>query len=78
VYRCGEDVLVDVTDDGDGFGPEALTPGHGLDNLRARLQTLYGAHARLDLARTPGKMTVRLQLPHASAYRPAGGRTVRL
>lgn len=42
-----------VADDGPGFDGAALPPGHGLDNLRARLATLYGAgDAKLEVARS--------------------------
>jgi LytS/YehU family sensor histidine kinase len=46
----GGPLIVRVTDDGPGFDAGAMTPGHGLDNLRARLLTLFGpAGAVLDV-----------------------------
>jgi hypothetical protein len=63
VHRRGDDVLVDVTDNGEGFGPEVQAPGHGLDNLRGRLRALFGERAGLELDRGPGRMTVRLRVP---------------
>jgi len=41
-------VQVSVTDDGAGFGEDVGT-GTGLQNLRERIETLYGANASLDL-----------------------------
>lgn len=61
--RRGGDLLIEVTDDGPGFGHESIRPGHGLDNLQARLRSLYGQSARLDFARTDRTMTVRLVMP---------------
>lgn len=61
--RTGSDLLIEVTDDGPGFGHESIRPGHGLDNLQARLHSLYGQSARLDFARTDRTMTVRLVMP---------------
>jgi signal transduction histidine kinase len=40
-------LLLDVSDDGPGFVGPVWVPGHGLDGLRARLDALYGAEARL-------------------------------
>lgn len=40
-------LVLDVSDDGPGFTGDVWVPGHGLDGLRARLDALYGAHARL-------------------------------
>jgi two-component system, LytTR family, sensor histidine kinase AlgZ len=40
-------LALDVRDDGPGFTGEIWVPGHGLDGLRARLDAVYGARARL-------------------------------
>lgn len=45
--RDGARLRLDITDDGPGFTGPIWLPGHGLDGLRARLQALYGAAARL-------------------------------
>ena len=45
--RDGDRLVIDVTDDGPGFGPNVWVPGHGLHELRARLDALYGDRARL-------------------------------
>jgi len=63
VKRTGPDLVVEVIDDGPGFGPDALKAGHGLDNLQTRLRALYGDRARLEFDRAADSMTVRLRLP---------------
>jgi signal transduction histidine kinase len=62
------DLRVEVSDDGRGLPPGVLDPvreGHGLDNVRQRLQTLYGQAGRLDLSRgADGRGTVaRIRIP---------------
>jgi LytS/YehU family sensor histidine kinase len=63
--REGDDLVLSVTDDGPGPLPESpgTGAGIGLANIRARLATLYGARASLELARTHeggARATVRL------------------
>jgi signal transduction histidine kinase len=56
-------LLVEVTDDGVGFDPEAATPGLGLVSMRERAERLGG---RLVVAGRPGGGTsVRLVAPRA-------------
>jgi len=60
----GGDLVVDVRDDGPGFTLAVVPPGHGIDTLQQRLQSLYGERA--DLALEPsegGGATLRLRLP---------------
>jgi signal transduction histidine kinase len=46
--RDGDILELSVEDDGAGMAPGAAeTKGHGLENTRQRLQTLYGEHASL-------------------------------
>jgi signal transduction histidine kinase len=45
--RDGERVVIEIADDGPGFGAGVWIPGHGLHQLRARLDALYGERARL-------------------------------
>ena len=52
-----------VLDDGPGFSPGAITPEHGLGNLVARLELLYGAEGRLEVTRENEKTAVRLYFP---------------
>ncbi len=59
------DLLLSVRDDGPGYRPEAAGAGVGLANTRARLETLFGARARLDVraAESGGTLaTIRLPL----------------
>ena len=51
--RAGDRLEIRVTDDGLGLSRDA-TPGIGLSNTRARLESLYGADASFDLAPRPG------------------------
>jgi signal transduction histidine kinase len=45
--RDGDRLVFEVTDDGPGFGGAVWVPGHGLHELRARLDAIYGDRARL-------------------------------
>jgi hypothetical protein len=63
--RSGDDVVVDVIDDGAGFDADAMKAGRGLDMVRSRLRALYGERADLELRREPGRMTVRMRVPSA-------------
>jgi hypothetical protein len=49
-------LLVEVSDDGRGLpaGVDPVREGHGLDNVRQRLATLYGGDGGLDLLGGPG------------------------
>ena len=64
--REGQELVLVVIDDGPGLGPGGtaeVKEGVGLGNTRARLATLYGPRARLDLAGSPGggtRVTVRI------------------
>ena len=59
----GEQLVIIVQDDGPGYDP--LTgEGVGLSNTRARLATLYGSGALLELSRAEGGGTVaRIRIP---------------
>jgi sensor histidine kinase YesM len=56
-------IQLQVTDDGPGFALTAITPGHGLGNLLARLQLLYGDAANLDVIRKGEKTVVAMKFP---------------
>lgn len=56
-------VVLDVSDDGPGFKLDALPPGHGLDNLSARLTLLFGAAAHLEVVRLGKFCTARMSCP---------------
>ena len=54
-------LLISITDNGSGFDPAGLSNGHGLSNLRERLEHLHG---RCELESAPGTgTTITLQLP---------------
>jgi hypothetical protein len=62
----GGALVVAVTDDGPGFRGTPWVAGHGLDSLRERLATLYGAGATLAVGAGAGAavtMTVREAAP---------------
>lgn len=61
--RTGERLHLTIQDDGPGFEVESLKPGHGIDTLQARLLTLYGTEAALDLQRLDSGMQVTLSIP---------------
>lgn len=56
-------VFLTVTDDGPGFALDAISPDHGLGNLSARLELLFGAEGRLDVRRENGKTAVSVSFP---------------
>ena len=53
-------IEVKVIDNSHGFTEKDLKPNHGLDNLRKRLQNLFGEEAHLQIA---GNGMVKLQIP---------------
>lgn len=59
-------VKVAVSDQGPGFTLEAAPPGHGLDNLKDRLATLFGQQAGLTLDRRENRNSMILTVPYAS------------
>jgi two-component system LytT family sensor kinase len=61
-HAKGGTLTIEVTDDGPGA--ESVREGVGMSNTRARLEHLYGAAARLDLANLPGGgFRAHLELP---------------
>jgi sensor histidine kinase YesM len=56
-------ILLEVIDDGPGFSLDAITPEHGLGNLIARLELLFGADGRLEITHRNDKTTVSLSFP---------------
>ena len=53
---------IEVRDNGAGFTSEAITVGHGLDNLRTRL-ALFDKESALDISREGGFTVVSVSLP---------------
>ena len=66
--RDGNRLRLEVIDDGPGFSLEAITPEHGLGNLVARLELLFGAAGRLEVTREGEKTVVRLSLSRIMEY----------
>ena len=64
-------VNIEVGDDGPGFSADAINAGHGLDNLRARLATLFDKEAALDISRKNGLTVVSISLPNHQQLRGA-------
>jgi len=56
-------IRLEVRDDGPGFSLEAITPEHGLGNLVARLELLFGPAGQLQVTRESEKTVVRLSFP---------------
>ena len=72
--REGEQLVLDVADDGAGPGSDCQEPksGTGLGATRSRLQTLFGARASLALQRNGlGGCTATLRLPYDEAAHAA-------
>ena len=51
-------IEVKVADDGPGFTPESIPAGHGLDNLNARLEALFGGGHEVEIQSGPGGWTI--------------------
>jgi sensor histidine kinase YesM len=56
-------IRLEVLDDGPGFALDAITPEHGLGNLAARLELLFGPAGQLEVVRKNEKTVVRLVFP---------------
>src|SRR5262249_29847601 len=64
VARTIEDrFLVEVSDDGPGFAASDMQEGHGLDNLRARLASVFAEDASLRISSGDRGATVTLSMP---------------
>jgi len=58
-----ERIRLEVTDDGPGFSLGAIEPEHGIGNLIARLDLLFGSAGCLDVMRENEKTVVRMSFP---------------
>ena len=73
--RVGNDLELSVEDDGAGLTAAfAAAPGHGLENTRERLRTLYGDRASLSVTAAAGHGTVaQLRIPYRELALNSGG-----
>jgi signal transduction histidine kinase len=55
--------VLEVSDDGPGFTLAAITPEHGLGNLIARIELLFGSAGQLEVTRENEWTVVRLSFP---------------
>ncbi|MCU1346971.1 MAG: signal transduction histidine kinase, LytS, partial [Acidobacteria bacterium] len=63
--RDGEVLELTVVDDGAGLPATAIeAKGHGIDNTRERLRTLYGDRASLTVAAAGQGTIARLRIPY--------------
>jgi LytS/YehU family sensor histidine kinase len=56
-------IHLEVIDDGPGFSLDAITPDHGLGNLIARLELVFGPAGHLEVIRENEKTVVRIAFP---------------
>jgi LytS/YehU family sensor histidine kinase len=61
--KTANGVDLNVWDDGPGFTIDAVLAGHGLDNLQARLLTLFGIESALGIRNTGTGMFVTISMP---------------
>ena len=61
--RVAGRIVLEVSDDGPGFTLAAITPEHGLGNLIARIELLFGSAGQLEVARENEWTVVRLSFP---------------
>jgi signal transduction histidine kinase len=66
-YLRGDDLYLDVGDNGPGFSPKPewhAKHGLGLNATRERLRVFYGERQRLDIHSAPGRGTIiSVQIP---------------
>jgi two-component system, LytTR family, sensor histidine kinase AlgZ len=62
-WREADRLRLEVSDDGPGFSLDAITPEHGLGNLVARLDLLYGNRGKLGVTRRDNLTVVSLEFP---------------
>lgn len=60
---CAGILLLTVADSGPGFDLAGVSPGHGIDNLRSRLFTLFGPQSALRASTQPQGSSVHLEIP---------------
>jgi two-component system, LytTR family, sensor histidine kinase AlgZ len=63
VFGGADSMAIEVWDDGPGFALESVPEGHGVDNLRSRLEALFGSGAGLTVGRVQSGTSVLLNIP---------------
>jgi sensor histidine kinase YesM len=61
--KNGAHLEIEVSDNGAGFDETAIKANHGLDNLRKRLQAIFGERGKLEIANEISGACVRLKIP---------------
>ncbi len=56
-------VTIEVTDDGPGFDSKDIQPGHGIDNVKSRLQVLFGDEADFQISSHSTGTSVSVSVP---------------
>ncbi len=56
-------MIIEVWDDGAGFSLDSIPRGHGLDNLKSRLDVLFGEKATLSVSSQNGGTSVLVSIP---------------
>jgi sensor histidine kinase YesM len=62
---------LEVSDEGPAFMLDSAPAGHGLDNLKGRLATLFGEHAALTLERREHRNNLTLSVPQSANGHPS-------
>ena len=65
----GETLAIEVIDSGPGFEADSAPSGHGIENVRERLATLFGDGAGLTSGRGEDSAFVRITVPQTAAAR---------
>lgn len=63
-HRENGDLRLEVSDTGPGFALESVPSGHGIDNLQARLNALFGGTSGLSVAKYDGSSVVTVSVPY--------------
>lgn len=69
--RDNGQLRLQISDEGPAFTLESSPKGHGLDNLKGRLATLYGEHAALTLKRHENRNNMTLSIPQSGNGHPS-------
>jgi two-component system sensor histidine kinase AlgZ len=62
-----------ISDSGPAFRLDSAAAGHGLDNLKRRLEALFGGRAELTLDRQSGGNSIKLSIPQSEGHASISG-----